>query len=144
MLPDKYESGNHNAPGLFGLEAALAWIQERGVESLRAHEQQLMAQLIDGLSGIHGLTVHAPPHAADRVGVVSLTLAGFEPQILASILDESFHVQTRAGLHCAPGAHRSIGTFDSGGTVRLSAGPFTTPSEIDAAVAACREIAGTK
>jgi cysteine desulfurase family protein len=139
-LPDKYESGNHNAPGLFGLDAALAWIQERGIESLRSHEQILTSALVDGLSNINKLRVHALPNAADRVGVVSISIPSIEPQVLASILDESFHIQTRAGLHCAPGAHRCLGTLESGGTVRMSVGPFTTPADIEAAVGACREI----
>jgi cysteine desulfurase family protein len=140
-LPDKYESGNHNAPGFFGLEAALAWIEERGIASIREHELTLTEKLIDGLSGNPAITVHGATDPDDRVGVVSVTIDGYESQILASILDESFHVQTRAGLHCAPGAHRCLGTFESGGTVRLSVGPFTTHEEIEVAVAAIMEVA---
>ncbi|MGE3313970.1 MAG: aminotransferase class V-fold PLP-dependent enzyme [Planctomycetaceae bacterium] len=141
-LPDKYESGNHNAPGLFGLEAALAWIDEQGIDSLRQHERRLTERLIDGLSGNPAIVVHGSTDPDDRVGVVSFTIEGYEPQILASILDENFHVQTRAGLHCAPGAHRCLGTLESGGTVRLSVGPFTTEGEIDAAISAITEVAG--
>ncbi|MBT4868170.1 MAG: aminotransferase class V-fold PLP-dependent enzyme [Planctomycetaceae bacterium] len=142
LLPDKYESGNHNAPGLCGLEAALAWIQERGVESIRAHERELTSRLLDGLARIEQLTIHGPCDAEKQVGVVSVTIPGFEPQVLASILDESFGIQTRAGLHCAPGAHRALRTFEAGGTVRLSVGPFTTANEIDAAVTGLAELAG--
>lgn len=141
-LPDKYESGNHNAPGLFGLEAALAWLEERGIDAIRSHEKEMTSRLLEGLSEIDGLAVHGTGNRDDRVGVVSITLRDYEPQVFASILDESFHIQTRAGLHCAPGAHRNLGTFDGGGTVRLSVGPFTTTDEIDAAVSALREIAG--
>ena len=140
-LPDKYESGNHNAPGLCGLEASLAYLEERGIESIREHERQLTARLLEGLKGIGGLTVYGPGDADACVGVVSLGIEGFEPQVLASILDENFGIQTRAGLHCAPGVHRALGTLESGGTVRLSTGPFTTPEDIDAALEACREIA---
>lgn len=143
-LPDKYESGNHNAPGLFGLEAALAWLREQTVESIRRHEMEMTARLIEGLTGVTGVTVHGTRNTADRVGVVSVTVLGYEPQDIASILDETFGIQTRAGLHCAPGAHRCLGTLDRGGTVRLSVGPFTTADNIDATTAALREIAGAR
>ena len=143
MLPDKYETGNHNAPGLYGLEAALAWLQERGVDAICAHERELAGRMLEGLSAIEGVNVHGPRDPQQQLGVVSLTVPGMEPQVLASILDESFGIQTRAGLHCAPGAHRAAGTFDEGGTVRLSTGAFTTPVEIDAALAALAEITGS-
>lgn len=138
-LPDKYESGNHNGAALFGLEAALQYLEQRGIESIQQHEHELTTRLLAALQGVHGLTIHTP--AEDRVGVVSVAIDGFEPQVASSILDESFGVQTRAGLHCAPGAHRAIGTFDLGGTVRLSVGPFTTTDDIDAAANALQEIA---
>lgn len=142
LLPDKYESGNHNAPGLFGLEAALAFVQEKSVAALRAHERELTARLLDGLRGQRGVDIPGPDDADDRVGVVSIRISGIEPQVLAGVLDESFGIETRAGLHCAPGMHRALGTFDSGGAVRFSVGPFNTTDDIDAAVAAIREIAG--
>ncbi len=142
-LPDKYESGNHNAPGLYGLEAAFGFLQEQGVESLRAHERQLTAQLLNALSAIPNLELFGPNNTEEQVGVVSVSLPGFDPQVLSTILDENFSIQTRAGLHCAPGVHKSIGTFKTGGTVRLSIGPFTTTDDIDSAVAAMRDVAGT-
>lgn len=141
MLPDKYEAGNHNAPGLYGLEAALTYLQERTVQSVHVHEQQLTARLLEGLVGVRGIERFGPPNVEGRVGVVSVGIPGWEPQVLAGVLDENFHIQTRAGLHCAPGVHRSIGTFDRGGTVRLSVGPFTTAEHVDAAVQALRDIA---
>jgi cysteine desulfurase/selenocysteine lyase len=142
-LPDKYESGNHNVPGLFGLEAALAWIEERGVPEICRHERELTEQLIAGLSPIKGLRVYGPRSPEERVGVVSVTLDGFEPQELATVLDGSFGIETRAGLHCAPGAHRSLGTCAGGGTLRLSVGPFTTPEHMEAALAAFRALANS-
>lgn len=141
-LPDKYESGNHNAPGLCGLEASLAWLQKQDLAALRKHEIELTGRLLDGLKGIDAVTVYGPESAEERVGVVSLNVRDYEPQVLAAVLDENFGIETRAGLHCAPGMHRAIGTLDTGGTVRFSLGPFTTADEIDAAVAAVREIAG--
>jgi cysteine desulfurase/selenocysteine lyase len=140
-LPDKYESGNHNVPGLFGLEAALAWIEEHTIAEIRRHERELTQQLFTALAAIKRLRVYGPQSPDERVGVLSLTLDGFEPQELATILDASFGIETRAGLHCAPGMHRCLETLANGGTLRLSVGPFTTPADINAAVAALRAIA---
>jgi len=139
-LPDKYESGNHNAPGLVGLDASLGWLLERGVERVHRDEQALVRQLLESLSAVAGIHLFGPKTERDRVGVVSLAIEGFEPQDVAAILDQNFGVEVRAGLHCAPLAHRAIGSFSSGGTVRLSVGPFTTSSDIEAAAAALRQI----
>ena len=141
-LPDKYESGNHNGPALFGLDAALQYLERTGLEAIQHHEQQLTSQLLDLLSKTRGLHLYGSD-ACSRVGVISVTLDGFDPQIVASILDENFGVQSRAGLHCAPGAHRAIGTFENGGTVRLSVGPFTSVTDIEVAADALKEIAAT-
>jgi cysteine desulfurase family protein len=140
-LPDKYESGNHNAPGLAGLDAGVAWLLEQGVASIEQHDRTLTRRLLEGLAEIPGVRVHGPPAGAPRVGVVSLTLDGSDPQDLAAILDQSFGIEARAGLHCAPGAHRSLGTLETGGTLRLSVGPFTTEADIDAALDALHQIA---
>ena len=142
-LPERLESGNHNAPGLYGLDAALGWLLEEGIPQLAARERELTERLLAGLGEISGVRIAGPEEAADRVGVVSFTHPGYEPQVLASLLDEAFGVESRAGLHCAPGAHRAAGTFERGGTVRLSCGPFTTQEDIDAAIDAVSELAGS-
>lgn len=141
-LPDKFESGNHNALGLVGLEAALEWIEQQGgVDALRAHELQMVQQLLAGLNELPGVRVFGPAAPSQRTGTVSLAIDGFDPQDAAAILDENFGIETRAGLQCAPGAHESLGTLTAGGTLRLSPGPFTTRDQVAAAVAAIREIA---
>lgn len=139
-LPDKYESGNHNAPGLVGLDAGLAWLEARGVAAVRQHEVELLERLVQGLAGLSGVRVVGPNSAARRCGVVSVVLDGYAPQEAAAVLEEHFGVECRAGLHCAPLMHRALGTFERGGTLRLSPGPFTTAEEIDAAVAAVRQL----
>jgi cysteine desulfurase/selenocysteine lyase len=141
-LPDKYESGNHNAPGLVGLEAAVSWLLSRGVNSVHDHAQALTRQLLGGLTGMPRLQLFGPASEQNRVAVVSLGIDGLPAQEVAAILDQSFGIETRAGLHCAPGAHRAVGSFDAGGTVRLSIGPFTTSDDIAAAIDAFRQIAG--
>ena len=140
-MPDKYEAGNHNAPGLIGLSAALRWRLDQDPAALRTREHSLLERLLTGLKTIQEVEIHGPPSAAGRVGVVSISLTGQDPQIVAMLLDQVAGVQVRSGLHCAPGAHRAWGTFERGGTVRLSPGPFTTTDEIDRTVEALRQIA---
>jgi len=131
-MPDRLEAGNPNAPGLFGLEAGLTWLEERGVETIAATEESLVERLVAGLEPLESITLIGPDAGSPRVGVVSFVATTLEPHVLATLLDESFGIQARAGLHCAPGAHRAAGTFENGGTLRLSVGPFTTAAEIDA------------
>lgn len=142
-LPDKYESGNLNVPGIFGLQAGLEYLAERGLDSIRAHETQLTERLLSGLSSIAGVTVWGPTNAASRVGVVSCTIAGYDAQEVASMLETAYRIQVRSGLHCAPLMHRALGTAEAGGTVRFSLGPFTEVDHIEAAVAAVAEIAAS-
>lgn len=108
--PARYESGSLNTPGIFGLEAALASFTV-GVGDLG---------WIDELSELPGVTLHGPGSDGPRVGVASITVAGWDPHDLANVLESEFGIETRAGLHCAPMAHEAIGTLNTGGTVRIS------------------------
>jgi cysteine desulfurase family protein len=139
-LPDRLEAGSHNAPGLAGLLAALEWIEQRGVASLRQHELNLMERLIPRLEACAGLRWFGPRDPADRVGVFSVRIGGLEPAELSALLEERFGLLTRSGLHCAPFAHRIIGTDASGGTTRLSLGPFLEAADVDAAADALTEL----
>ena len=122
-LPDKFESGTPNGVGIAGLGAGLAWIQERGLNELRAHELELSACLREGLGNIQGLHLYGPGNPQLSTTVISFTLAGKRVSEIGYRLDEEDEILCRVGLHCAPAAHRSIGTF-SEGTVRLAPGPF--------------------
>jgi cysteine desulfurase family protein len=140
-LPHKFESGNANVPGILALEAGLGFLRERTVARIRRKELQLTGRLMEGLARIKGVTLHGPRQSDRRVGVVSLTIDGFDPHEVASTLDAVYSIQVRSGLHCAPQMHRALGTLDRGGTVRLSLGPFTTGDHIDRTVSAIAEIA---
>jgi len=140
-LPDRYESGNHNVLGLAGLAAGTGYLLERGLDDIRRHDVELCKQLIAGLDGISGVRVFGPREAACRVGVVSITVDGYEPQEAALALDTAYRVQVRAGLHCAPRMHAALGTLAGGGTLRFSPGPFNTEADIEQAVRAIRELA---
>jgi len=143
FYPDALESGTQNAVGLAGLEAAVAYVTDRGVEEIGRHEKNLAARLIEGLKAVDNIVLHGPGPDEPRTSVVSLTVPGVAPSEVGFLLDEAFGVLTRVGLHCAPGAHRTIGTFPSG-TVRLSPGCFTTTGDIDRVVDACAYIARKK
>lgn len=140
FLPDKFESGTQNAVGLAGLQAGLGYLQEHGVDTVRAHEMALTARLLAGLQAIPAVTIHGPADPSRQTATVSFTLQGRQPSAVSQYLDEAHGIATRPGLHCAPAAHHTLGTFPTG-TVRLSAGAFTTQEEIDDAVEAIREIA---
>jgi cysteine desulfurase family protein len=140
QLPDRFEAGSHNAVGLAGLLAALRWLKGQTVERLHAAEQRHTARLLAGWSGCRGLTVFGPRDPAQRVGVFSVRLAGYDPQELSALLEQRFGLLTRGGLHCAPLAHRTIGTDRDGGTTRFALGPFLTDDDVDAAVAALVEL----
>lgn len=141
-LPDRLESGTVNTVGLAGLGAAAQFIADQGgVEHIRKHELALCEQLWAGLSAVEDVTLYGPAAAERRSSVVSLNITGWEPVDVAAVLDASFGIAVRAGLHCAPLAHRSIGTFPRG-TVRMSPGYFSTTDDIAAAIDAVRTIAG--
>ena len=144
QLPDKYEPGNLNALGLFGLKAGVEYLVSRTVDEIRRHAVELTDRLRQGFSAIPGVRVYGPEDPQRQVGVVSITLEGYAPQELAAILDGGFRVQVRAGIHCAPLMHRALGTLDSGGTVRFSLGPFHTAAEIDLAIDAVRAVAAER
>jgi len=142
-LPDRYEPGNHNVPGLVGLGAGVRFVQERGVDGIRSHHARLTKQLVEGLSVIRGVTILGPRDAARRAGLVCITIDGYDPQEVATALDAAYAIQVRSGLHCAPLAHRAMGTLDRGGAVRFSLGVFNTSAEIERASEAVSEIAAT-
>jgi len=139
--PDKFEGGTLNAVGLAGLLAGLEYIQEHGQAAIRAHELDLTRRLLAGLQGIPGVTVYGPRDAEHQVAVVSFNVAGRTPADVAQALDESYDIACRPGLHCAPAAHRTLGTLPVG-TVRFGLGAFNTAEEVALAVQAVAELAG--
>ncbi len=142
FLPDRFESGTQNAVGLAGLQAAVRYLREEGVEKIRAREEALTALLLEGLGRIPGVVVYGTGRAEKQVAVVSFNIVGRPCSEVAELLDERYGIACRPGLHCAPAAHRALGTFPAG-TVRFSLGPFHTRIEIEAAVEAVAELAAS-
>lgn len=139
-LPDRFESGNQNAPGLVGLDAALGFLKEKTVSAVEQHERALAETLVEGLREIESIKIHRGDDASRYTGVVSISSSLYTSDELATVLDQHFEIDTRAGLHCAPGMHRRLGTLDRQGTVRLSVGVHTTEDEIDQVVDALRQV----
>lgn len=139
-LPDRYESGNLNVPGIAGLNAGVAWLQQRGLAAIHQHELELRHLLMSELRQIPSITVYGPSDCTLSLGVVSFNIAGFDPQEVAAALDAAAGLELRAGLHCAPLMHAAIGTAPVG-TVRASFGPLTTTADIEALIAALRDFA---
>lgn len=130
FLPDRLEPGTHNMPGIAGLLAGLRFVERKGQGTICGGERRLAQLAAGGLRGLPGVTVYARPDLADQVGVVSFTTAGRDAESLAAALAER-GIAVRAGLHCAPLAHRTAGTLDTG-TVRLSFSAFNTSGEVEA------------
>ena len=140
-MPDRYEPGSHNAVGLAGLLAGVRWVRQQTVEKLRDHERGLIQTFLDATGNIDGLTLHGPPGVADRLGVFGVTVDGLDPQELSAALETGYGVLTRSGIHCAPFAHRALGTTAGGGTTRLSVGPFVTRPDVRYAADALAQVA---
>jgi len=137
QYPWRLEAGSVNLPGIAGLAAGVRFVRTAGVNAIAEHEATLARMLAHGLRQIDGVSVFCD--AAPRTGVVSFRLDAADVALTGTILDESFGIAVRTGLHCAPAAHRAIGTFPEG-TVRVSFGKFNTLDHVNALVAAVHQI----
>ena len=140
FLPDKYESGTANAVGLAGLSAGVRWVLDQGVPAIRQHEVDLTRRLIDGLTVIPGVTVYGGLDAARQTATVAFNIAGLLPSDVGLRLDEEYDIMCRVGLHCAPAAHETLGTFPQG-AVRFGLGALNTTDEVDRALGAVDRLA---
>ncbi|HEY3365551.1 MAG TPA: aminotransferase class V-fold PLP-dependent enzyme [Symbiobacteriaceae bacterium] len=139
FAPDRYEAGTPNVPGIAGLAAGAEHILNWGVARVRAHEELLLTRFLDGLANIPDVVVYGPREPARRAGLVSLNLRGISPAALGQALEEGYGILTRVGLHCAPAAHRTAGTFPDG-SVRFSFGGSTTLDHVNTSLKALEEL----
>ena len=139
FLPDRFEPGTQNLPGIFGLNAALTWLEEQGIDRIFNHEMACTARLLEGFSRMEGIRVAGRPQLTGRTAVVSIDFLHMDNADAAFLLEDTYGIMTRCGLHCAPTAHKTLGTFPQG-TVRFAPGHATTMEEVEAALAAVREI----
>jgi len=140
FLPDKYESGTPNTVGLAGLGAGVRFVLQQGVDNIRRKEERLTKLLLDGLAPVPGISIQGDGSRGDRIAVISFCVSGLAASEVALQLEEDYRIMCRPGLHCAPVAHRTLGTFPQG-SVRLSPGPFNSEQEIGKTLEAVRQIA---
>lgn len=140
--PERYEAGSHNTWAIAGLEAGLDEVGLKiGSELLFKHVNSLATACVEGLERIDGVRLIGNPDAVKKsVGVLSFNVRGKSPQDVEEELDKRFKIAVRAGLHCAPLAHKWLGTFDSGGTVRVSFGLFNTLNDVEVLTSALEEM----
>ncbi len=139
VLPEKFEAGTPNTPGIAALGEAIRFIHSRGIDNIRNHEQKLIGMLIEGLSKIQGVVLYGPASPDERVAVLSFNVKDLDPAEVESFLEQTRSIQLRVGLHCSPMSHRTMGTFPEG-TVRVSPGIFSTEEEVLSLVEGVREL----
>jgi selenocysteine lyase/cysteine desulfurase len=140
-MPEKFEAGNLNLPGIAGLGAACEYLLGRSVEAVSHHERGLLAQLYEELAEIEGVVIYAPHDRSPRCAVLSFNVQGADCHEVAAMLDSTFRIQARAGLHCAARIHDALETRKHGGTVRMSPGPFNSREHVERFREAIAEVA---
>ncbi|MFZ5353910.1 MAG: aminotransferase class V-fold PLP-dependent enzyme [Bacillota bacterium] len=139
IYPDRLESGTPNTPGIVGLCEGIRFINKTGIENIRKHEEDLTRYFINELKNIDDIKIYGPEEISEHAPVVSINIGNIGSSEMSYMLDSSFNIATRPGLHCSPLAHRTIGTLQQG-TVRFSFGYFNTKDEIREAIDAINTI----
>ena len=138
-MPDRFESGTPNMPGVYGWEAALGWLENTGIETLENHEKTLSKRFMEGIYGLKNVKLYGATVHEGRTGVFSVGFLNCDNAEAAWRLEREFGILTRCGLHCAPSAHKTLGSFPEG-SVRFSTGWANTEADIDAALSAIAAI----
>lgn len=139
-LPDRFEAGTLNTAGISGLGAGVEFILSKGLDNIRNHELELTAYTLERLKNIPDIILYGSDSTIERTGVISFNFNNIDPEEVTYVLDEVYGIMARSGLHCAPQAHRSLGTIGNG-TVRISFGFFNTKEEVDKLIDALKDIA---
>lgn len=138
---ERYEIGTLNSPCIAGLSAGIGYIDQIGTARILKHEQKLVNTVVEEIARIDGVIVYSPPEAERRTNIVAFNISDMDCQRVAEILDSDYDIAVRAGLQCATNAHRALGTFESGGTVRAAFSWFNTQDDADGLIRAVRAIA---
>ena len=139
ILPDKYESGTHNTPGIVGLNEGVKFIFKEGINKIKEHEEELCRYMLERLEEIPNIKIYGPKDATKRAAVITINIGNMDSGEITFLLDSEYDIATRSGIRCAPLAHKTLGTLEQG-AVRFSIGYFNTKEEIDKAIEALKEI----
>ena len=129
--PQRYESGTLNIPGLAGLAAGVRYLLDVGITEVAKHEKVLTTCLLQGIARIPGITLVGPDETVERGNVVSICFHRISVPEATLMMDAAFSIAVRGGLHCSADAHRTMGTLENGGTLRISPGYLNTLEEIE-------------
>lgn len=139
LFPDKYESGTHNTPGIAGLNEGVKFILKEGINKIKEHEEELCRYMWERLNEVPNIKIYGTKDANKRASVIAVNIGNMDSGEITFLLDNEYDIATRSGIHCAPLAHKTLGTFEQG-AVRFSMGYFNTKEEIDKAIEALKEI----
>ena len=139
FLPDRFESGTLNLPGIIGLHQALVYLKEAGIDNMRNEKMEITKYFLDQVKEIDGVKVAGKKTVEGRLGVVSIDFEGFDNSIVSFYLSSKYKIMTRVGMHCAPRAHKTLKTFPQG-TVRFSFSHFNTKEEVDVCIDSIKTI----
>lgn len=139
FLPDRFESGTLNLPGIIGLHQALIYLKEAGIDNMRNEKMEITKYFLDQVKEIEGVKIAGKKTVEGRLGVVSIDFEGFDNSIVSFYLSNRYKIMTRVGMHCAPRAHKTLKTFPQG-TVRFSFSHFNTKEEVDVCIDAIKTI----
>ena len=139
LVPEKYESGTHNTPGIAGLNAGVKFILEQGIDNIRKHEEDLCQYMMDKLNEVPNVIIYGPQNVKYKAAVIALNLGNMDSGEVTFLLDSQYDIAVRSGIHCSPLAHMTLGTLEQG-VVRFSLGYFNTKEEIDKVIDALKEI----
>lgn len=138
ILPDMHESGTLNTPGIVGLGAGIEYIKEYGIDKIKKHKNMLINKLYEGIKHLKNIKIYSDIN--NNSGIMAVNFLGIDPNEVSYVLDKVYDIKVRAGLHCSPMAHDTLGTRDLGGVVRFSVGIFNTEKEIDEVIKAMTDI----
>ena len=139
LLPDKYESGTHNTPGIVGLNEGVKFIFKEGIDKIKDYEEKLCRYMLKRLDEIPNIKIYGPKDASKRASVITINIENMDSGEITFLLDSEYNIATRSGIHCAPLAHKTLGTLKQG-AVRFSMGYFNTKEEIDIVIQALKDI----
>ncbi len=140
LVPDKYEAGTHNTPGIVGLNEGVKFVLEKGIDNIRIHEEELCEYMLNKLEAVPNIIVYGTKDSKKRAAVIAINIGNMDSGEITFLLDSQYQIATRSGIHCSPLAHQTLGTLEQG-VVRFSLGYFNTKSDIDEAIRALIEIA---